>query len=457
MTDLFDYVKANECKFSQAVNEATESTRGEALHFYTVVTDKTEDLDFPCVTLMLNLNVTVEFSEDGSPAVDMREIIDLDKEGKRRITGDLKTLYDAWKETQLKKQSENTLKRFVEAEEDRLKRRLTDPEYKQEQSSAIAYEKDIGPRYHNVIKLRFVGAPGNCVAVLDSWFYYSLPEIGKKVKTLFNNDLDKLFFLMKEFVFSGIGAKAFTLLDGWLGFNKGSKKFIASDDLQRTATKLVGAKPPVLREGWGDFDNIQRHLDSSPAHKSRETVRRMVSEGGYYGKFDFLTRQAFSAKFPEFDEDEFVQQAFFITSFGEPEERRDKLRICVADVAVVAIDAETEVPKLLKLCPFGSNPAKLLSQALGVDRAIVRVELLTQIDPQHVTLYDVCPNDEILLQALETKRLECRYTLEAPPKMQPLSAAGSVNARRSARLAQAEKKTLVQQEGALAPFVDTCF
>ena len=454
MADLFAHVRTVGNQFALDVNKATEETRAEVpLSFYTVVSKaldesiKGEDLSY--VTLALNLNVSY-----GEGNEDLRGIID-----KKKITKDIRRTdslrYNEWAEKQLETQIAMARTKFL-AEATLLKRNstkdetaeLTEEEREETVQDAIKFEKSVGPRYHNVIKLRFVGTRGNCVAILDSWFYYSLPTIGKTVKTLFGKDLNRLFKMMKQFVFGIIGAKAFTLLDGWSGYNKDTKVSMDSGDLSRVAKKYLGSSKPRLLKAKGDIIISNTWMNESPENKTRQTVQDFIAKGGYYGQYEFFTRERLQEMFPEVNADPVVQEAFDVVCFGNAQEYSSSQQlICVADIELLAVNSETEAEMRLKVS-FGSNPAKIISQALGVDRSTVKVTFPpeTSVNPLQATLYDLCdPEGASLADTMDTLKLRCFYKIEEIPKMASLE--GGAAPRRSARLAR---------EPSLQCFVDMC-
>ena len=145
------------------------------------------------------------------------------------------------------------------------------------------YENIVGPRYHNLIRLKFATVEGYLVGTLDSYFYYThnITKTQFKAATRGKN-LNDLVALSKQFA-REIGCFAFTLLDGFSGWNKVNQKYFDSKDLK-------GKFPPASSASPGTEYLTQRFLYQSPPDRTRAGVATAMGGAGFYGLYGFISR-----------------------------------------------------------------------------------------------------------------------------------------------------------------------
>ena len=270
------------------------------------------DANYVTVALMYNTRIMFE-SEDITDLVEQKQIFKIGQSDE--FSAEENERYTQWKTfTVNAQQAKAKADAGKQMEADFKKRRVNPelPESKKEKEAfvgaAVTREADIGPKYHNIVKLRFVnrgsddeGTDTWLGAVLDAWFYYTSKSVVDTLKSIgypdrsTKNNFDNLVGAIKDFIFMDLNARFIVLLDAWTGYNPKTHQNVGSEQLQALAKKLkkpAAAKSPVKLDEGEQYLLGKHRMELSPPEWHQKQTQLAFAKHGYYGKFGFITLNA---------------------------------------------------------------------------------------------------------------------------------------------------------------------
>lgn len=291
--------------------------------------ERNDDVGVYC-TVALMLNTEIRFCGN-----DITELVERKKIFNQELNDEERALYAGWEATSLEEQK-TAAKAFATEqmtkyrENDPIGMALTEEEFEKEKrdyvDGAVSREDDIGPRFHNIIKLHFVEQDGIRGAIVDSYFYYTDLTSSKLVKRLGledqdkrkKNDMNKFFKSIQDFVYKYANGHFIALLDAWSSTHGVTLQNVRSEELQEVAIEpsTVAARKSKTTDTVATPQRyIMKKFLKTPEN-AKQSRYHLVKHYGYYGTFGFITKDALKKYDESALECPAIVKAFQIATFN---------------------------------------------------------------------------------------------------------------------------------------------
>lgn len=340
------------------------------------------DTNYVTVALMYNTRIMFK-GEDITDLVEQKQIFKIGQSDKFSAADNER--YTQWKTFTVNAQQKKAKADAGKQMDADFKKRgvnLELPESKKEKEAFVGAagdrEADIGPKYHNIVKLRFVnrgsddeGTDTWLGAVLDAWFYYTSKSVVDTLKSIgypdrsTKNNFDNLVGAIKDFIFMDLNARFIVLLDAWTGYNPKTHQNVGSEQLQALAKKLkkpAAAKSPVELTEGEQYLLGKHRMELSPPERHQKQTQLAFAKHGYYGKFGFITLNALKT----YDKKKLVRhhpavhEALAISAAGNPAAYPDFQFLITFKPVTINVNENT---LNLENISLDSNPEKIIRVA----------------------------------------------------------------------------------------------